>query len=495
MSQQQPRFPPPGESMDIDHNTTFGRRILKVRITHLLLISLTLALAGVSLASEAIFALHFACCVFTVLSAWLIVSWSWCGGRVLGPYGLFLVAALLFNGGQMWICAFDSTASLLHSDFDPEVALNAVILVTESMMFLHLGAIMTMRPSRIGSIHATDIEERGTSRIGWFLFAIAVVPAVMSMQSATQAVMLHGYFALYQREVAAGMDAAPELIARMLVPATFLIFAGNLKKPVIRAFCICTLVVFACTQLFLGVRSAAVMPLVAFAWLWERCVGRVRRSLAVAATGVALFLLPAIAIVRDVSGADRTSATFLLDALSRIDNPAEALVYEMGGSMSTVAHTLDLVPSLRAYDLGASYLYAGLAIVPNVFGDPIHPASAHGSLAKWLVENVDPVFAALGGGFGFSFIAEGYANFGWFGAQILMVLLGAGIQLLANWADKVATPSRQAMVATVISFLLFLPRSESVSVARPLVWYGLLPYLLVRCVAAWTRHSRGPTSS
>ena len=155
--------------------------------------------------------------------------------------------------------------------------------------------------------------------------------------------------------------------------------------------------------------------------------------------------------------------------------------------MGTIAHTLELVPSLRGYDMGSSYFYSGLAVLPNVFGGPVHPSAAHGNFATWLVENVDPVGAAAGFGFGYSFIAESYANFGMFGAPLIMLVLGAGIQGLTNWAVKGATPGRYAAAASMVTFFLVFPRSESSSLVRGLVWYGFLPYLIVKSVAALRR--------
>ncbi len=292
---------------------------------------------------------------------------------------------------------------------------------------------------------------------------------------------------LYQQEPAAGLAAAPQLIALMLLPATFLIFTSNPSKRSIKLFCLCTLLICASTQLVVGTRAAAVTALVAFAWLWDRCVGKIRSGLIISGAIGAILLLPMIAAVRNVSGNDRSSASVLVDVVSRIDNPCTALVYEMGGSMGTIAHTLELVPSLRAYDKGSSYFYAGLAVLPNIFGGPVHPSAAHGNLATWLVENVDPVGAAVGFGFGYSFIAESYANFGMFGAPIMMLILGAGIQSLANWAATAMKPSRYAAAASMVTFFLVFPRSETSSLIRGLVWYGLFPYVLVRSITAIRR--------
>jgi oligosaccharide repeat unit polymerase len=470
-------------------NVQAATRIRTVLIIHSVLLLWVLVAFGACSTAEASFVLRSACFIFTGVSVWLTASWLWSGGQVLSPYCLFLLSALIFNGGQIWLYALDPTIALLSNEFSPEITLKTILLVSESVMFLHLGALLALRTKVFQGVHASELDEKSTSQSGWFLFCISVVPAAQSLYSAVRAVTLHGYMFLYQQDPAAGLAAAPQLIAVMLLPATFLIFSSNSHKPFIKLFCVCTLLICASTQLVVGTRAAAVTALVSFAWLWENCVGKIRSVLIIFAAGTAILLLPVIAATRNASGSERSSTTFLLDAISRIDNPCTALIYEMGGSMGTIAHTIELVPSLRSYDMGSSYLYSGLAVLPNVFGGPVHPSAAHGNFAMWLVENVDPVGAAAGFGFGYSFIAESYANFGTLGVPLIMLVLGAGIQGLTNWATRAASPGRYAAAASMVTFFLVFPRSESSSLIRGLVWYGLLPYLLVRFVMAFQRQN------
>src|SRR6185312_5686659 len=155
---------------------------------------------------------------------------------------------------------------------------------------------------------------------------------------------------------------------------------------------------------------------------------------------------PVIAATRDTSGADRLSAGALINAFSGINNPAVAILSETGGTMVTVAHTLTLVPSVRGYDFGAQYFFAGTSLVPNLFWT-LHPAVAHGLASDWLVWLVDPSFAAQGGGFGYSFIAEGYLNFGWF-APLFLGVVGYFFARLVFWGCRTGAPVRLAAVAS-----------------------------------------------
>src|SRR5665811_539382 len=95
-------------------------------------------------------------------------------------------------------------------------------------------------------------------------------------------------------------------------------------------------------------------------------------------------------------GTDRTSANTLWQSYLAIDNPMIETISEMGGSMKTVAYTLELVPSLRDYDNGLGYIYGLSTEIPNFLGS-VHPAIARGTASDWLVSTVAPWNAAQGG--------------------------------------------------------------------------------------------------
>ena len=166
-------------------------------------------------------------------------------------------------------------------------------------------------------------------------------------------------------------------------------------------------------------------------------------------------------------------------AWSAIDNPAMSALSEIGQSMSTVSYTLDLVPAVRPFDLGASYVYAVIAVIPNVGWD-VHPTMAHGTLSTWLVRTVEPTTAARGGGLGYSFIAEAYENFGWTGVPMVMIALGWVAGRLSSATRDKHDPAMLAMAATLLSFALIYARAETADFVRSICWYGLAPYLAVR---------------
>jgi len=417
-----------------------------------------------------------------IQTLWSLWSWRVITKKLFDPYILFFIAAILFNAGQVFLEIFHLNESgLMKGIFSIETTLDTVFLVAFGLAMFHLGALISTLYNTSNSIavrqNQVKIQAEDIRTIGWILLAVSVFPALFEFYNALTIVMSVGYFGLFQRDFETSFDAAPQILAAFLVPSSLFIIAGSEKKRVYVFLPLVIIVGYTLTQLFLGSRAKAILPLIAYAWLWHRCIRPISTALLIS-IGLALLgiIFPLIAAVRNINGGDRNSLNFLVDAFFSIDNPTIAVLSEMGGSMTTVAYTLDLVPHLRYFDMGAGYLYALLTVVPNLFWD-IHPTVAHGLAADWLIWTVNPYEARLGGGLGFSFIAEAYLNFGWFGAPVALGVIGLLYARLVLWADRLSDPAKMAMIACFISFFLFYVRQEIASQVRNLVWYSILPYL------------------
>jgi oligosaccharide repeat unit polymerase len=224
------------------------------------------------------------------------------------------------------------------------------------------------------------------------------------------------------------------------------------------------------------------MAMVAFAWLYERTVGRIPRLVILMFIASMTVLLPLLAVARN-SVASRSDIVGTAQKTLSEKNPVVALLSEMGGTLATVAYAEQFVPDTRDYDYGASYAYAFSTVFPN-FGSGVHPAVAHGLLAKWLIDTADPYIADRGGTLGFSFIAEAYVNFGWAGVVIIPAVFGCFMVFLTNWGESDRDPAKLAVVATFLTTILMLPRGESQNYIRGLIWYALIPYLWVHFLTA-----------
>jgi oligosaccharide repeat unit polymerase len=325
-------------------------------------------------------------------------------------------------------------------------------------------------------------DGRTANVVGWGLFCISVVPMIYVMGQALTVALQSGYQGLYEGKAETGLDAGPMLIANYLIPAIVFMLSSSRRSRVTVNFAMGCIGAYFVTLTMMGLRGHAVTPLIACFWIYDRRVHRLPRApLFALGLLVLLVVFPLIRLTRNASGSEKYSSSYYIDSYFSVDNPATSIVGEMGSTLGTIAHTIELVPAKRPYDMGVGYLYDLLTIVPNIFGD-LHPTVARGIPSYWLTWEVNPYVAQRGGGMGYSFIAEAYLNFGWIGAPLVIFFFGLGFASLQLWADRSGGPLEAAAVGCCISSVLFFARAEATLIVRPLVWYTLIPYLLARTI-------------
>lgn len=438
------------------------------------------------------------CVVLFALTFWSFCSWKIFTKNWLDPYTIFLAGVSLFNSGQAILEVFhlnkngflrdtpggfgDNT--VFHSD---EIILKALFLVTLSIASLHLGAMLSIGKEeesfsqQKSKRKVVSPTQREIGRVGWTLQAISFLPAISVTKDALILSLTKGYEALYQQDFATGVEAAPLLLANFIVPAAFFIIAGSKGKIRICRASAIIIIIYSITQLLIGRRREGTTTVIALAWIWNNLVRPLPKALLLVVSSLFVFLaLPLIAATRVGNASDRLSLDALQHALAGIDNPVVASIAEMGFTMNTVAWTIELVPSTRDFSMGVTYFYAFLAIIPKLYGD-LHPTQTqpYGTPSAWLVEKISPAFAQRGGGYGISFIAEAFLNFGWFGTPIVVGVIGFLLGKLTISATKSGEPLTIAALASLLAFFIPYARDETSLIVRPLVWYVLIPYLWV----------------
>jgi len=308
------------------------------------------------------------------------------------------------------------------------------------------------------------------------------VPACILFTRDLYTVLSEGYFGLFARERVYGREAGLLGILNYLtiffVPGLLFLFAGlkrNLKQAIIIYFII---IAYGSCQLFLGRRSWGSMYLISSIWLWHVLVRPVPlRAIALFGVLILFVVFPGMKAYRGETGDHRLSLEHFKNTYLSIENPAIQILSEMGGSMQTISHTLDLVPATRPYEYGSTYYYALTAVIPNIFWD-IHPAVEHGSPNRWLTMTVAPATWDRGGGIGYSMIAEAYFNFGLIGSAFMMIIIGYIIARLHYWDAKFMLASK-ATIAVIMSSLLFWPRQDVNIFVRSVFITAILPYLAI----------------
>lgn len=425
-----------------------------------------------------------ACITVAGISIWSVWSWRKMTRSFFDPYILFFLAAVLFNAGQAFLEIFGlNKDGLLAGRFSPDILVQSVLLVALALGAFHAGGLLAAVSHRKNESDPASalIFAQSTRNIGWILLAISFVPSLAVLRDAIDVVLAQGYFALFQRESGTSFEAIPQLLGTFLVPATLFLLAGSREQVFSRRLSLLIMGFYGLVQLFLGHRSTAFLALLAYIWLWHKTIRPVSKTFLLIAAALILLITPLIAQTRNTAGEDRLSLSYLVERFTSIENPAISAISEMGGTLTTVAHTIRLVPSTRDFDYGVDYLYATLTVFPN-FIWKVHPTIERGTPSSWLIWTVNPYTAERGGGLGYSFIAEAYFNFGWLGTPIVMITLGFFFARFVLWAQHSNKPERAAALASFIPFFLFFVRQEAAGVVRSLVWYALIPYLGVHLV-------------
>jgi oligosaccharide repeat unit polymerase len=421
--------------------------------------------------------------LFTAVCGWVygtayVVGWS-----AMSPYMLLVTAAIFFNGGQVILMALGLGNMPLfgYTSVGNGTKVAAVYATSLGLFGLHVGALLggklAPHAARSEILPTTPNWDRALQVAGWLLLAGAVVPTYTSLTTAID-VSSVGYSALYQQEVETGFDSWQNSVAGYLLPGVFLLLAGGRDKKHVRAITLGVVLIYVSSYFFIGVRSKAAMALLAYVWLWDRLVGKISRKwLASSAMIIILLIFPFINVMRAMSIENRMKVNMMKTGIEKVDNPAVASISEMGASLGAMAHTMNLVPAPFEYQLGITYYYAILRIVPNVAWE-IHPSVAYGSASDWMAQQIDPFIVEAGGGFGYSMFAEAFLNFGWPGILFVMFAFGFATERLWIKSLKNNRVGIYVIIACVMAFGLQMVRGEFIHVARPFVWYALVPWLV-----------------
>jgi oligosaccharide repeat unit polymerase len=449
-----------------------------------------------------------ACVYLAALGCWSLVSWRLVAKAWFDPYSVFLAAAYAFNAGRAVLEVFHLNRYGLSGDwythgeiFPPSLLLQTLLLVALALSVMHLGALFAAACRRRAEGAPADpgdesVFAEASRWVGGGLLAVSVPFTALLLREAVAVVIASGYMGLYQQQAATGVGATPDVLSMFLVPGTLFLLAGSKGRPGMIAVTAAVILANGVCRLFLGARYHAIFPVVAYLWVFHVRIRPLPRGLLLGGGALLLgVVFPLVRMTRNQSGEDRFSVATLQEAYVGVDNPAIAVVSEMGGSMGTVSHTLELVPGEREHDMGVVYLYALSTLVPNLFWD-LHPAVAYGTPSSWLIRTVDPWTAAQGGSLGYSFIAEAYLSFGWWGVPVVLGAVGFLFAKFLLWGRTPgpAAPAKVATVASFFTFFTFFAREETALIVRPLVWYSLLPCAAVYLLARY-RARRGVLAS
>jgi hypothetical protein len=193
-----------------------------------------------------------------------------------------------------------------------------------------------------------------------------------------------------------------------------------------------------------GDRTGLIALGVGAGWCYTQRIARVRWAPVAALAFVALIVMPVIAEWRTQRSLEQTKRAGVYELLG-------SSLYNMGTSVNALVYTLELIPAQKGYAWGATFQHAFLQAIPNFSlqkGKEWAQSDIEDTPSTWITWVINPLWAATGGGYGYSMAAEWYYNFGLAGLSLGSALTGFVMARVRNKA-------RNSSLALVWSASLF----------------------------------------
>lgn len=387
--------------------------------------------------------------------------WLRIGGNDLSLAFIFLLMVFIFNLGKslLFIFYYEQIGNFFtfFTDRDEQVIVRAFEYGYISFLVLSSVILFGFNDNKVEVIEPST-HQLNAAKFTGALFLIVSLPATLiDLQSIIILVLSGGYFAIFNSEQTYGAAGIVKVLTLFLYPSLLLMVVAYKNNQLVLRSIFIFAFSLALIKLMLGMRLTSLIPFMVFISLWDSVIKPINRK-AIYLTAVFLFLVvfPMLTFLR--TGQEISDAAEQTSSLFRI-------IKEMSDSISPLIWVMQRVPSEFDFTYGHSFLIALYTAVPNLFWD-VHPAKT-GSLALWLVNEVNPWIAERGGGYGFSIFSEMYINFYWFG-MLFLTLLAVIINKLAMVKQN---PINTAFTyACFLGFMLW-PRGEIMVVARFIFWH------------------------
>lgn len=181
-----------------------------------------------------------------------------------------------------------------------------------------------------------------------------------------------------------------------------------------------------------GDRTNMVTIGVGAGWCYSQRIRKLSWTPVLVAAFCALLAFPVIAEWRQSRRVEAVKRSTVKELIG-------ASIYNLGSSVNAIVYTVHLVPDRRPYSWGGTFAAAVVNAIPNVSltkGAKWKATDLEDSPSTWITWQINPGWAASGGGYGFAMAAEWYYNFGTLGVLLGMALTGFGVTRARNASTR-----------------------------------------------------------
>lgn len=404
--------------------------------------------------------------------------------RTFSYFHLFIAFAYLFSFGQSMLMLFGyrlpkSAFSISSSGFSAVTIRWSSLFVILALQCTSIGYCLISRKTSVTDHMAEISDRRSALTVGWGLLLLSIVPTFYLLVKDIVVTFTVSYGStLGPRH---GIDKICQLISGFFPSSLLILFNFEQRRKqrrivylLILAFCALEVIGGSRIEVF---RLAVTLFIVAFV---------VRKSLT-RKNLIALFLLliaglfvfslvsSARIYLNDVSN----PAVFIAETMGSLlkKNFLLSAVGEMGNTQIINTLVYAECPEKVGFQYGFSYVKMLWAILPNIWGK---------AYTGYIGVDItfSPLYSLTEAGLGASYVSEAYWNFGWF-ALLYCAFFGAAIgkteNILTDHANRKQSSAVPIFLALyVMFFIIFMVRGEMLEFGRSMVYYAIIPVLLMR---------------
>ena len=420
--------------------------------------------------------------------AYLVVLWYRCARHpddlvemdtvFLVFFGIYVVLPIV--AFVLWQSVGDSPGFIdLVVHFDSGV----VMVATTAFLSFLLGYSSTIGPTLARLMPFADGAWRrreGLTIAGGLLLVGAVLVRLLIGSVGLETLTESEYVRGYQETAGLGVLAGGVMLVQIGLVVLYLTMAERDRRAPVLPWVL--FAVLALLVLRIGRRRVVLETGLALLVAHHFCVRKIRLRVLVVVAAMSLLAFAVVGLARAYLAEGLGGIlTHLVEEFGFGEIPK--LMAEPIAVLLALTETMYQVPDQEPFWLGRTFVEAFEIMVPL----PLHPNRPLAP-TQWFVNLIDPGIAAVGGGYSYALLAEGYLNFGILGAVAASFVEGVVVRGAVTYRRLFpSSKSRILVYAVAVSLTVMMIRGDFATLLKAGVVSMGLPALVV---GAWLGRGR-----
>ncbi len=406
-----------------------------------------------------------------VLSAIFIIVnlllWFSYEKRFLDFFLIFLVFFVLFTFGSFIPSIYKFKVFLpnyITNYFSTIQIIRILFMIDLSFIFINIGGHLSKIKSkrlRKNSVVETKNEMFLIKIFGITILLISIVPTFIDIIESIRFVNIYGYGAsLYKEHLSTNVSFTMSLKTLFPYSMFYLVIAYSKSKSLSKVFLI-SILLYALLILFIGQRFSSISLIIGALLLYDLSVERIINYKKLLYFSIFIFIItiPVLSQLRLLARVEWTFELFINGILSV--NNYDKFFFEIGNSIIPLFNTVfsGIFNEMEGSTYFTTILYS---IVPSDILQLFKISNENAMLQLNYTKIINPGIYELGGGLGFSMIAEAYINSELF-YPVYLVIFGFIYESFFDLSKELVEARKYIFVPIMIYLLqrvLFYVRSD-----------------------------------